>query len=208
MSTGRSQLNPSPAAIAELQQQAPRVQAAYAAQRVWERLLSDADRRLAGGDIDVAFSDGGAIGLWSRLRGVSRNRALVELAERLGFLGRADAAWLLRELGEPSEAPPAQSSESRLTATIPRWDQESRQLFFEGVCVRKIASLTQASNITRILDAFEEQSWPPRIDDPLPGGRDQTRLHATIASLNERLSAIEFHGDGSGEGIEWRTRSL
>jgi hypothetical protein len=59
-----------------------------------------------------------------------------------------------------------------------------------------------------ILMAFEEEQWPPRIDDPLPGHPDllpKRRLHDTIKSLNrnQKNSLIRFMGDGTGEGIRW-----
>ena len=59
-----------------------------------------------------------------------------------------------------------------------------------------------------ILAAFEEEGWPPRIDDPLPPKPDQDpkrRLHDTINSLNRNQQhlLIQFFGDGSGQGIRW-----
>ena len=56
--------------------------------------------------------------------------------------------------------------------------------------------------------AFEEESWPPRIDDPLPPHPDlmpKRRLHDTIKSLNrnQKNHVIRFMGDGTGEGIRW-----
>ena len=64
------------------------------------------------------------------------------------------------------------------------------------------------SNQEAILAAFEEESWPPRIDDPLSpvGNQDpKRRLHDTINSLNrhQKLSVIRFLGDGSGQGVRW-----
>jgi len=59
-----------------------------------------------------------------------------------------------------------------------------------------------------ILMAFEEEHWPPRIDDPLPVHPDlipKRRLHDTIKSLNrnQKTCLIRFRGDGTGEGIRW-----
>jgi hypothetical protein len=56
--------------------------------------------------------------------------------------------------------------------------------------------------------AFEEEGWPPRIDDPLPPSPEidaKSRLRYTIKSLNKRQKKqlIHFMGDGSGEGIMW-----
>jgi hypothetical protein len=59
-----------------------------------------------------------------------------------------------------------------------------------------------------VLNAFEEEGWPARIDDPLPPHSDQDpkrRLNDTIKCLNRKQvrELLRFHGDGSGEGILW-----
>lgn len=56
--------------------------------------------------------------------------------------------------------------------------------------------------------AFEEEGWPPRIDDPLPPLAQldpRRRLHDTIKALNrkQKRALLRFMGDGSGEGIRW-----
>ena len=56
--------------------------------------------------------------------------------------------------------------------------------------------------------AFEEESWPPRIDDPLPPSPNidsKKRLHDTIKSLNrhQKQRCIRFMGDGRGTGVRW-----
>lgn len=60
-----------------------------------------------------------------------------------------------------------------------------------------------------ILAAFQEEGWPPRIDDPLPGRAEQDpkrRLNNAIKKLNGcRLArVIRFSGDGTGEGVKWK----
>ena len=59
-----------------------------------------------------------------------------------------------------------------------------------------------------MLSAFEEEGWPPRIDDPLsplPGGNQREHLHNTIVNLNryQRQRTIRFFGDGNGQGVCW-----
>jgi hypothetical protein len=59
-----------------------------------------------------------------------------------------------------------------------------------------------------ILEVFQEEHWPPRIDDPLPpkpGIEPQRRLHDTINSLNrnQRHRLIRFFADGLGKGVRW-----
>jgi hypothetical protein len=65
-----------------------------------------------------------------------------------------------------------------------------------------------AASQEAILAAFEEESWPPRIDDPLPPRNDlspKRRLQETIKSLNRNQShpLIRFSGDGNAQGVLW-----
>jgi len=88
----------------------------------------------------------------------------------------------------------------------PKWDAERHQLCLGEVLVKefKLPSANQGT----ILMAFEEEEWPPRIDDPLPPSGEvdsKTRLRYTIKSLNKNQKSrlIRFMGDGTGEGIRW-----
>ncbi len=88
----------------------------------------------------------------------------------------------------------------------PRWDAVRRELWFRGQLVKRFR--VPAANQTIILDAFEVDGWPPRIDDPLPGVTGivaKRRLHDTIKALNHKQKdgCLRFRGDGTGEGIFW-----
>src|SRR5262249_31367674 len=85
---------------AELQTNALRIQAAISAARLWERVLTEGERQRLGGALEEAWRRYGTAGMWMRLRGVSAERAVVEVAHGLGFLDDATCRWLLRELGE------------------------------------------------------------------------------------------------------------
>jgi len=87
----------------------------------------------------------------------------------------------------------------------PRWNRATGELTFQGRVAKRIQNLAQAVNVVRILDAFEEEGWPERIDDPLPGGRDAMRLKQAIQSLNRSSAGLRFLRDGTGEGIRWHT---
>ena len=89
---------------------------------------------------------------------------------------------------------------------IPKWDQQRKELRLGGHLIKQFK--LPAANQEMILSAFEEEGWPPRIDDPLPPPPDQDpklRLHSTINSLNRRhrTSLIRFLGDGNGLGVRW-----
>jgi len=89
---------------------------------------------------------------------------------------------------------------------IPHWDADLQELRFDGQVVKQFK--VPAPNQEMVLAAFQEEGWPPRVDDPLPPAADQEpkrRLHDTIVSLNRTLKRplIRFLGDGSGEGVRW-----
>jgi hypothetical protein len=92
----------------------------------------------------------------------------------------------------------------------PKWDRDRRELRV-GAQVVKVFKLPSPMQET-ILVAFEEEHWPPRIDDPLPSHPEllpKRRLHDTIKSLNrnQKHPLIRFMGDGTGEGIRWEFNS-
>jgi hypothetical protein len=89
---------------------------------------------------------------------------------------------------------------------IPKWDRDRQELTIALIVVKRFK--VPAANQEAVLAAFEEESWPPRIDDPLSPRTDQPpkrRLQETIKSLNrnQKRPLIRFLGDGSGEGVRW-----
>ena len=88
----------------------------------------------------------------------------------------------------------------------PTWDRDRQELRWGEYVVKQFK--VPSPNQETILAAFEEEHWPPRIDDPLPPKCDQDpkrRLHDTINTLNrnQKNSLIRFLGDGSGQGVRW-----
>ncbi len=88
----------------------------------------------------------------------------------------------------------------------PIWDRDRQQLR-AGVTVIKQFKVP-APNQEAVLAAFQEENWPPRIDDPLRPLAEldpKRRLHDTINSLNrnQKYPIIRFLGDGSGQGVRW-----
>ena len=87
------------------------------------------------------------------------------------------------------------------------WDAQRRELRVGLHLVKRFRQ--QAADQLTILAAFQEEGWPPRIDDPLPqhDGQDaKLRLHRTIANLNRahKVAIIRFGGGGDGQSIMWR----
>jgi hypothetical protein len=90
----------------------------------------------------------------------------------------------------------------------PRWNPTCRLLRFGSQIVKRYRQ--PAPNQERVLAAFEEEGWPPRIFDPLPPRGDQAptrRLQDVIRFLNsnQQNSLILFLGDGTGQGVLWQT---
>ncbi|MGC3971746.1 MAG: hypothetical protein QM775_31715 [Pirellulales bacterium] len=89
---------------------------------------------------------------------------------------------------------------------VPHWDADLQELRVNGVIIKQFK--VPAPNQEMILAAFQEETWPARIDDPLPPHAEQDpkrRLHDTIVSLNRnhKTRLIRFMGDGSGQGVRW-----
>jgi len=85
----------------------------------------------------------------------------------------------------------------------PTWNRDRGELSLDGDVIKRVRSVTVAKNVTRILDTFEDDGWPDRIDDPLDPSNSQMRLHEAIKRLNDNLTGIKFRADGTGQGIVW-----
>ena len=92
----------------------------------------------------------------------------------------------------------------KATRAKPSWNKDQATLSYKGVVVKRIRSVTVATNVVPVLDTFEREGWPHRIHDPLGDQKDQQRLHECIKRLNKKLEAIRFEADGTGQGIRWK----
>lgn len=93
---------------------------------------------------------------------------------------------------------------------VPKWDRDRQELRMGAILIKQFK--VPAVNQEIVLAAFEEEDWPPRIDDPLPPHQEQSskrRLQETIKSLNrnQKRAVIRFLGDGSGQGVRWELSS-
>lgn len=89
------------------------------------------------------------------------------------------------------------------------YDSDLFELWVQGTLVKRLD--IRATNQIQILSAFQEEDWPPRIDDPLrPNGADgKGRLRSAIHCLNgcQHPTLIHFFADGTGCGIRWEMAS-
>ena len=95
-------------------------------------------------------------------------------------------------------------------AAQPYWRRDLHQLYVGPRIVKVFRRPAPIQEM--VLDAFEEEGWPERIDDPLPRGSSadaKMRLHDTINRLNRAQAhqGIIFYGDGTGQGVRWRLKS-
>jgi hypothetical protein len=178
--------------LLEIETLARRLQIAPEADFVWNRLLSELERQRLGGNLETCFAQGGTIGIWMRARGVSRHRAILDIAHQRG-LDDATYNRLLRETGE---------EERRDTRERPSWQRATGELRFNGSLVRVVRIFSRPSNIQLILDAFEDAGWPDTIPNPL--GNDQQRLHQALRSLNRNRPRIRFRALSGAQYITWQ----
>ena len=78
----------------------------------------------------------------------------------------------------------------------PKWDRARKELRLGDLVIKQFR--WSAVNQEAILMAFEEEGWPPRIVDPLPGKQDQDpkqRLHDTVKGLSH--AAVDAPSGGS-----------
>jgi hypothetical protein len=101
-----------------LETNALRIQPAVSAARLWEEVLTASERWHLGGDLPALWCQLGTAGMWRKLRGVSWERAVVEVASQLGFLGPSTARWLLRELGEVADDPEEAIQRARASCAL------------------------------------------------------------------------------------------
>lgn len=95
--------------------------------------------------------------------------------------------------------PPSLTSDAPIVEK-PKWSAARSELQFRG---KKRRYRPTAGNCRPILAVFEEEGWPPRIDDPLPRGPDGARLRSAVRQLNAGLEGMRFLTDGTGEGVLW-----
>jgi len=88
---------------------------------------------------------------------------------------------------------------------LPVWDSDRRELRLGVMVVKRFRQ--PARNQETILAAFQEDGWPPHIDNPLSGNGDtdaKDRLHDAVKMLNRHTRQVfRFFSDGLGRGVVW-----
>ena len=65
---------------------------------------------------------------------------------------------------------------------------------FEGEVIRRVQR--SGVNIIEVLNAFEEQGWPERVENPFPNDGANKKLQGTCSSLKDGLQRIRFYTQG------------
>jgi hypothetical protein len=125
-------------------------------------------------------------------------------ADNLPFDGTGAARNITRKAALTPNRAAAASNTPR-----PHWNAAQRELWYAGQLVKRFR--VRAANQELILAAFEEEGWPARVDDPLPGLAKlvlaKIRLRVQIERLNGAHATpglLRFRGDGTGQGIVWQ----
>lgn len=95
----------SPEADEEYLRNKIQVGAAVCAARLWARAFTAQERQRLGGELQSAWRRYGTAGMWQELRGVTKARAVVDIAAVLNLISVDTQRWLLRELGEVGDDP-------------------------------------------------------------------------------------------------------
>ncbi|WP_397569649.1 hypothetical protein [Schlesneria sp. T3-172] len=94
-------------------------------------------------------------------------------------------------------------------AAIPFWDCHHRELRVGEILAKRFRQ--PAKNQEAILNAFQEEGWPPRIDNPIAAAVSTDaieRLHDAVKRLNHQINpVIRFFSDGQGRGVTWKQRA-
>jgi hypothetical protein len=128
---------------------------------------------------------------WQQHQPVPRD-ALRQLEAAVALLGNA-----MRTAPGPA-AQPAEPPR-------PRWVKKDRQLWYGDVLCLQYKRPARYQHL--ILDAFEEEGWPDRIDNPLPGGKAADTIGDLQDGLRKLQSPIVIERDGRGTGFVWRPRA-
>ena len=128
-----------------------------------------------------------------------------QFRQAAGLMLTAQSCFVLTEQGTAVARDTGTRAHEPLPAT-PRYHPDLKELWFQGVLVKRFK--VPAQNQELILSAFEEEGWPPHLDDPLPpldGIEPKRRLHDAVGKLNrnQHRRLLHFRGAGDGRGLRW-----
>jgi hypothetical protein len=138
-------------------------------------------------------------------RKLSPERALLEVAHRLGLVGTGHCEGLRQAIGEPAERGPASPSSpgKKSWSTVLRWDRDQGTLWWRTRAIRRIRVCGSPSRLEQIVDAFQKKGWEQSIDFPFSQESRFFDVHQVVNDLNRGLDVIRFHVQARGQRITW-----
>lgn len=118
----------------ELEANYLRISAPLSAQLLWDGVLTPSDRVVLGNDLKEAYAQGGTLGMWKRLRGVSDARAIIDVARELNLIDGLTERRLLGRTGEFSEDPEEALQQALQKADLILTDQP-RAVYWHGKAI-------------------------------------------------------------------------
>lgn len=182
-------MRPSPHAIERFQDLVRKVRLPQSEGLVWRELLTVDERRLA----EKSKSMGpDIISIWSGVKGVTSERALVDLAKLLGYLHPDEGQFLMRTCGQTDGEPRPR----------PRF-HEGKVLLGDRVVRSVKLYRVKESKVEVLFNAFEGSDWSNVIPNPFPADSDDQYVYRAVNLANKNLAGIRLEVRRGGEEIAW-----
>jgi len=167
--------------------------------RVWEEILTDADRKALGNNLPDTWKTLGTAGMYMQVRGVPKIRAILDLAYQLDFLTEHRYRWLLRETGQ--ELIPDRRRR------LPSWDRKTGKFYFGKKLLCRFRLRLRPTLIQQILDSFQDAGWITPIINPIADKRTYHGVHQVLRHLNRRSKKVRFHSQKGAKSLSWSISS-
>ena len=141
----------------------------------------------------------------AKLRRLSPERVLLDMAFEVKVLEAGEYQGLRREIGEPIErtASSRGRAKTKVVTLTPVWDASRGKLLLGKKVIRTVRVCSTPSRKQMILDAFQDANWASCIRVPFKGDMGQSALHTIVNELNRGLSQMRFHVQGGAKEITW-----
>lgn len=167
-----------------------RVMLAASARMLWEQELTSAEKKLLGDDLEAAWRHEGTVRMWMRVRGVSRRRAILDLAVKLDLMSPGRHRWLLREVGESCDDAQEAIEEAVQTKRLVLIEKP-RAAYWHGKAIDIDWEKRRAP-----WDYFWELCWRALRDESVDDSCFSNRKPGYSAKQMSRLSKLQgFPGD-------------
>ena len=172
-----------------------RVRGKHAAIRLWTEVFDSHDRSELGNDFGDAYEEHkSSVGLWMAAKHVTNpSVAVVEVARELNLIIPNRAVSLLKALGAEDSLPNSER---------PQWNSQRGILTYQGETIRRVKIFRKPTNISRLLDQFEDERWKSEIE--ISDLFDTEQIRETLRSLKTNLKGLTFEQKAGGTKVLWR----